>query len=240
MKKTLLFLALCGLIGTANAQFEVETPEGDPIEDGSIYTFGTAEYPDALLNFFVRNTGSAAIDTNISVEAFSNTDGVEMELCYLECYNGVSVGQVYPINQTVTIQPGETQTSTEDHFLNTDPGDGSSIIEYEFKFFEVDGDGNEIGDPLTVFYRYDPNLSSEEASKIDANLLTTVVSNNIRIQAQEPLNMEVYDIQGRLVQQNNVSVGVHSIPMSDKTSSVYIVTLTDAEGNRFSQKIVKR
>ncbi len=84
MKKTLLFLALCGLIGTANAQFEVETPEGDPIEDGSIYTFGTAEYPDALLNFFVRNTGSAAIDTNISVEAFSNTDGVEMELCYLE------------------------------------------------------------------------------------------------------------------------------------------------------------
>ena len=128
--------------------------------DNQLLEFSTVEYPDASLSFNVRNTSSETIGMRIEVESISGTDGSMMELCFGECYFGVSSGTSYPTSPSmpnVNIEASQTQPSSGDHFFNMDAGDGNTPVEYVFKFYLADENGIQDGNSLRLRYRYTQN-----------------------------------------------------------------------------------
>jgi len=140
--------------------FTVEDLDGNTFANNQLLEFSSLEYPDASLGFNVRNTSSEPIGMRIEVEGISGTDGSMMELCFGECYFGVSSGTSYPTSPSmpnVYIEPGQTQPSSGDHFFNMDGGDGNTAVEYAFKFYIADENGIQDGNSLRLIYRYSQN-----------------------------------------------------------------------------------
>ena len=140
--------------------YDVEDLEGNVFADNETIDFSTVVYETASLNFKVKNTSSETIAMRIEVESMSGTDGSLMELCFGECYYGVTTGSSYPSNPSspnVNIEPGQTQVSSGDHFFNSDGGDGINPVEYTFKFYLADESGNQNGTVFRIKYRYTRN-----------------------------------------------------------------------------------
>ena len=140
--------------------FTVEDLDGNTFANNQLLEFSSLEYPDASLGFNVRNTSSEPVGIRIEVEEISGTDGSMMELCFGECYFGVSSGTSYPTSPSmpnVYIEPGQTQPSSGDHFFNMDGGDGNTAVEYAFKFYIADENGIQDGNSLRLIYRYSQN-----------------------------------------------------------------------------------
>lgn len=240
MKNTItLCLAMLLASLQLNAQFTVETPDGNEFTEGEVFTFGALTEPDAYLEFLVTNTSDADINARIEFVSATNADGSEMQICFGLCYTGTSIGQSYPINDVVVIEPGQTQTSTGDHFFNTSDGNGS-IIDYSFRFYTVDDNDNEIGDDLTIVYRFDPALSVEETTLVNASLMRTTVTDLLEIDANEPAQLAIYDLQGRLVKNETLSTGRSAINVSDLASQAYIAVISNNAGGSQSTKIIIR
>ena len=110
--------------------FILEDSNGNQIADQSTLQFSSIEYPDASFNFYTRNLTNESIRLKAEVISMSGTDGSSMEFCFGECYYSVDVGLTYPIGGYVTVQAGETQISTGDHFFNQNPGDGENPVEF--------------------------------------------------------------------------------------------------------------
>jgi len=242
MKKNLLLFTLLLFVFTMNAQFTVEDSEGNPINDGDVVAYNVITFPEASLDFFVNNTSTTDdIYTKIEFVSAVNADGSLMELCYGLCYTGITIGSSYPPNnEYVEIAPGG-QTGPGNHMYNADPGNGTDIIEYVFRFYQVDQGGtNEIGDDLTMTYRYDPLLGIDDLNEINISLYSTVITDLLKIDTIEDLDFKVIDLQGRLVKEQRLIAGHQEINMSDLRSQIYIVQFTNEQGNSKTAKIVVR
>jgi hypothetical protein len=137
--------------------YDVEDLDGNIFVNNQIVEFSAVDYPDASLGFYVRNTSSESIAMRIEVESMSGTDGSQLELCFGECYLGVTTGTSYPTSPSmpnVNIESGQTQASSGDHFFNMDEGDGNTAVEYTFKFYLADETGNQNGTVFRLKYRY--------------------------------------------------------------------------------------
>ena len=242
MKKNLLLFSFL-LIGifTMNAQFTVEDSEGNPINDGDVVAYNVITYPEASLDFFVNNTSTNDIYTKIEFVSAVNADGSMMELCYGLCYTGITIGNSYPPNnEYVEIPPGG-QTGFGNHLYNSDPGNGTDVLEYVFRFYQVDQAGTtEIGDDLTMTYRYDPLLGIDDLNEINVDLYSSVINDLMIIDTVEDLDLKVIDLQGRIVKIQKLSAGHQEINMSDLRSQIYIVQFTNKDGNSKTEKIVVR
>ncbi len=242
MKKNLLLLCMLFVAITMNAQFTVEDGDGSPIVDGDIAVFDVAaDFSESSLDFFVNNT-SATDDINMKIEFVSalNADGTKMELCFGLCYTGIIIGQVYPPgSDVVTIAPGG-QTLPGNHMYNFELGDGVNPVEYVFRFYQVDGGGNEIGTDLSMTYRYDPTLGVNDLNKLDVAVKSTVVTSELALTINEDVNLVIYDLQGRVVQQEKLSVGQQSINVSNLRSQMYLLHFSNDRGVSQTTKIVVR
>ncbi|MBW2936654.1 T9SS type A sorting domain-containing protein [Aureisphaera sp. CAU 1614] len=236
MKKLLtLFCAFATI--TAVAQFNVESHAGDPILDGQMIIAGALNNP---LPFYVNNE-STTDEIYMKCEFVSavNYDGVDMQLCFGLCYDPVAVGDIYPPgSEVVTIQPGQHQDSDGDKFLNYNDG-GGNIIDYVFRFFQVDAGGVEIGDDLTFTYRYDPALGVNDNKEVKANITNTVVRDVLTIEAIEEASVVIYDIRGRAVSNQKLIIGTNTINVANLPSQVYLVQMTNDKGFSQAVKIVK-
>lgn len=238
MKNKLFLIALLLATFTMNAQFTVETHKGDPIVDGGVYSSGALGIAGEL-PFYVYNTSSAPINMKIEFVSLQNGDADMVQLCFDLCVTGLVVGQSYPGNLTgVTIDPGQHQTATGDHILNNDPGNGTEVLDYVFKFYQVDDAGNEIGTPLTMTYRYDPLLGTEEMNKLDISVYPTVVHDVLRVDTDEILEMQMYDLQGRLVKSTKLAIGQQQIDMSNMASQMYLVRFENEFGEFQTTKLI--
>ena len=135
--------------------------ENTVMNDQEVFVFNTVG-EGADLGFDVKNLTDTVSYFRIECTDLVNTDGSMFLFCWGVCLPGVVEGQIYPEgDEVIAINPGETQTSTGDHFQNINPGDGSTVMDFKFRFFQTDIDGVEIpeADDLTITYRYDPNAS---------------------------------------------------------------------------------
>ncbi|MEZ4778453.1 MAG: T9SS type A sorting domain-containing protein [Flavobacteriaceae bacterium] len=237
MKKIItLFCTLASF--AAFAQFNVETHDGDPILDGQQVIAGAL---NSELKFYVNNE-STTDEIYMKCEFVSavNYDGTNMQLCFGLCYDPLIVGVSYPPgSEVVTIQPGQNQNQEGDKFLNYNDG-GGNIIDYVFRFYQVDAGGNEIGDDLTFTYRYDPALGVNDNNKLQASVVSTVVNDVLRIAATEEATAIIYDIRGRVVANQKVVVGNNDINISQLPSQVYLVKISNNNGATQTTKIVKK
>ena len=232
MKKKLLLISIFLVAMTMNAQYTLEDSDGNLIEDGDVITFNVLGYPDANWDFYVNNTSSSDnIYMKIEFVSAVNANGSMMELCFGLCYTGITIGNSYPPNnEFVEIAPGE-QTGPGNHLVNSEPGNGTDAVEYVFRYYQVDATGNnEIGTSLTITYRYDPLLGVGDFNKLNVAISSTIINNELIVEADEDLEMVMYDLQGRLVKTQKLNIGRQSINTSDLSSQIYIVQFKNNQG----------
>ncbi len=240
MKLKLLLLSVMGAVSIANAQYTVADRAGNVLNDGDVIEYGTTTYPDASYEFYVTNNNpSNEIYTRIEFVSSSSGNGDGFELCYGQCYTGITVGQtVPPAPEVLPIGVGET-TLEGNHFYNGDPGNGTDNLDFVFAFHQYEADGvTEIGTPLTFTYRYNPTLGVNENSVVNLKIQSTVVSNQLVLDVNEPVSMMVYDLRGRVVKQDRFETGRQEVNMSDLSAQTYIVQFKNEKGAMQTTKIV--
>lgn len=238
MKKKLLLLTLLLAVFTMNAQYSIVDQNDSPIVDGMVFETNSLEYDLAELQFYVTNEGQDPINMRIEFVSAVNANGTGFQLCFGQCYIDLVVGQtVPPTPNYIEIGAGDT-TGEGNHFYNSFPGNGVDVQEYVFRFYETDGDGNDIGNSLFITYIYNPTLGTEDFNALDVNVTSTVIQNDMMVNTAEDLQMEVYDLKGRLVKKEIVSAGQQLVNMTDLSSQLYIVKFNNEEGASKTVKII--
>lgn len=241
MKKILFLTGAFFVFLSSHAQFTVETDTGTPINNGDVIAFGQVGDP-AKLNFHMINNSSSDIYMLVECVSMTNTDGSMMQFCITPtCYYEVSEGVSYPHDPypPVPIATGG-QSNGGEHFMNFDTGNGTEVIDYVFKFYQVNSAGFEIGTPLTFTYRYDPSLGTEAMEKIVVSVYPTTVEDMMTVNSDEALKMNVYNLLGSLVKSTELPRGENQINMSDLSSQVYLVRFENEMGAVQTKKIIVR
>ena len=251
MKKITIFLFMQFLFVQTNmfSQVEyaitIEDSEGNMISNNQVLEFNSVEYPEASFTYKVRNNTTETIRVRVEVESFSGTDGSLMELCFGECYFGVSLGQSYPINNAqpfVYIAPGETQIADGDHFFNSDLGNGDTPVEYTFRFYMSDENGDgvmsqaELQTEYRIGYYYSSTLST--LSTNDINFQVSYNSEKLNIISPINCKLRINDIAGRLINTHNINYGFNSFDYNDIKGKVLIFNFKLSDGNLFSKKFI--
>jgi hypothetical protein len=242
MKKLQLLILLFFITSFIHAQFNLSKIDGTPINDGDVFTFNTNQYPDANLEFAIENTTNQDIGVVIEVVSISNTNGSGMELCFGLCYAGITVNTVYPTDGPRNI-PANSTISNGNHFLNTASSPNGEVLEYVFKFKQVDANGNQVGDSVTITYRYDPNAAGVENynSGIDYSIYPSVITNNnLNIRTTKNLTMTVLDLQGKTIKQVEIKPSTDRINVSYLNPGIYFLLISDEQGKKELLKIIKR
>jgi len=238
MKKKLLLFSLLLAVVTMNAQFTLEDSEGNLISDGDVIEFGVLGASGGSWEYYVNNTSSTdAIYMKILFENAVQANGNMMELCFGECYSSIVIGNAYPDDSFVEIAP-DAQTGPGNHLLNSEPGNGTDLVDYVFKYYQIDQDGNEIGTPLTITYRYNPLLGVADFNKLEVLISSTIIQNEMIVDTLEDLDLMVYDLQGRLVKNQKLNAGQQRINMSDLSPQVYIVNFKNVQGLSKTFKVI--
>lgn len=241
MKKyTLIAFLFSSLISVA--QLSVSKTDGTPIANGDVISFGSVVYNEAALALKITNTTTSSIDVKLKCTGFTNTDGAGMEVCFgPSCFSGVAVGQMYPSASTnVTIAAGGNDTTS--HFANTDAGAGTSIIDYVFQIYRTNSFGAIVGTPFSFTYRFNPNLANNsfDLKNIGLGLKSTVVTSILEFDVTNSAQVEMYDTNGRLINETSLVSGYHTVDVSNLSSGIYILNCTNAEGKKANTKIVKK
>ena len=243
MKLKLLLLSVLGCFAIANAQYTVTDRSGNILNDGDVIEFGTLEFPDASFDFHVTNDNpSDEIYTRIEYVSENNSTNGEFEqLCYGECLVDILPTDFVPdLNEAaLVIGVGET-TPMGNHFWSNDPGNGVDNVEFVFSFRQYEDPAGtiETGTPLTFTYRYNPALSVNDNNTVNLTIQSTVVSNELVLNVNEPISMMVYDLQGRVVKQARFEIGRQLVNMSNLSSQAYIVQFQNERGAKQTTKIV--
>ena len=142
------------------ADFKVTTHgDGHPeIIDNQTLTYNVLG-DESELGFYVTNLTDTTSYYKITCESLTNTTGFGFQFCWGICLPEVVEGTTYPLDEPISINPGETQASSGDHFKNDNTGiDTSASSDYTLLFFQTDADGTEIvgADTVTFTYRYTP------------------------------------------------------------------------------------
>ena len=166
-----------------------------------------------------------------------------------------------PINQSIALPPNKwphSQTTKKilkhsleewktilkqfpgNHFVNRNPGNGSDVLEYVFRYYQVDTNGDETGTDLTITYLYDPQLGVNDVNKLDLNIQSTMISDVLEMDTMEDLTLQVYDINGKVIMSQNLEAGQQRIDMSQLSTQYYILHFTNNKGVSDVVKVMKR
>ena len=212
--------------------FVIESEDGEVLENNQVLEFNSVQYPNASYIFFVRNLTSESINIRAEVLNISGTDGSMMEFCFGECYFGVDMNTPYPLNSFVTIEPGETQTSVGDHFFNQDPGDGTNPVSFQFRFYMVDSEGNEvmsIPELMTdyfVTYQYQAQSFGLDEN-FSENIQLYLNQKTLTITAPSEYTISLFDISGKNILTTKLNEGINSIDVSSIANGIYILNFND-------------
>ncbi|MBS3739379.1 MAG: T9SS type A sorting domain-containing protein [Psychroflexus sp.] len=244
MIKQLSILICFFSISISFAQLSITDIQGNPYQDGDVYNYDTNVFEDAKLKYVISNTSNTDdINVLIEVVSFSNTDGTSCQLCVQPlCFFSINEGQSYP-NNPITLSPG-TNNGPADYFSNTNPGDGANYpIEYVLRFYTVDDSGNEIGNDITLTYRYTPEtFSTSNFSLKDLGIVlhNTTVSETLNLDTNKKISLKLYSLNAKQIGVFDVNSGKHQINMSDLSSGHYIVIFEDNTGRQSHVRIQKQ
>ena len=213
-----------------------------PLVNGQVVVFNTAVYPASELDFYVKNNSTTA-STNVKINcvALLNNDGTGFELCFgPDCISPVEEGMTYPINQPyVTLAPGQS-SGNEGHFLNTTVGTGVYPKDYTFRFYQVN---NPTGNTIDITYRFDPSLTIDEVNQLETSgviLKSSLVETQLDLDVLKATNMEIYDLNGKLISTTKFEYGIQSVDVSNFASGVYLINFVNEKGATSSSKFIKK
>ncbi len=84
MKSKFLFLAMCLVGVSANAQFTFLNSDGATVESGTTVTYGQGQVgdPAGYYEFFISNDTSESIYLKAELVSADNADGSSFEICF--------------------------------------------------------------------------------------------------------------------------------------------------------------
>ncbi len=238
--KRIFILGLLTFSSLTQAQIAVTRHNNSPIANGQVLAFNTVDYPQAELDFYVKNLSAASVNVRINCMTLTNNDGTGFELCFAnECLSNVEEGNNYPVNLPYLTIPAGGQSGNDGHFLNTMIGAAPFPKDYAFRFYQA---GNPNGNTVDVTYRYDPSLSTSDIQQLQETgvlIKATTISSELILDVLKTSALEVFDINGKSITKQNLAYGMHTIDTAQWNAGVYILQFTDAYGNRSSKKIIK-
>jgi len=247
MKKTLFFVGAMFLSLFAQAQnFHIEeanNPDeiylnGDVVEVGELGDIAT----DAgFFSFKVRNISNDTIKVRAKLVEVVNGNPEALQFCFShDCYTNIVIDRVYPTDgQYAEILAGATHKDTDfDHIVNFYEPDNGENVDYTFRFFEVNDDLEEIGDPLLITYRYNPTLSTPDFKYYFALINSTILTNALDIKLENDADLRMYDMLGREVFAKSLVSGTHHLTLPNLTNNMYFVQLSNKEGAQQTIKVL--
>lgn len=245
MKFRLLLLSVLGSVALANAQYTVTDEDGNVLHDGDVLEYGTLEQPEADYDFYVTNDNpSEEIYSRIHYISETNASNPDFaELCYgFTCYYGIPLNTTVPPmhNEPMAISVGET-TGMGNHLYSNDPGNGEGNVDFVFAFRQYEDEAGtiETGTPLTFTYRYNASLGVNGVTKVNSSVISTRVNDQLAMEINEPVQVKVFDMQGKLVKQADFDAGRQVMDVSSLSSQQYIVQFTNKGGAHKTSKILK-
>src|SRR5690606_15159156 len=108
-------------------------------------------------------------------------------------------------------------------------------------FFQMDSEGFEIENTsLTFNYRYDRDaMSVSEVSSVSiAEVYPTVVKNSTTVELKENANVQIVNLEGKVVKSLTMNSGKTSLDMSGLASGVYWIQFQGVSGTSTMKKVV--
>lgn len=239
MKKTLLNCSLFLLaFNSLNAQIDLIDEDENVITDGQEFSFGTIVESEAKLHFSIRNNTEQDINVQGKVVAIEGSDGELANFCMGQCLPTAKVGQTVPQGGYFVAANSTSDDYEGVYFLNMD--DTNDYIKYTFKVYQIDQLGNEMGIPVHINYVYNANLSVNSNIIENTKIFPTVTNNNITISLQEEAEINIFNIQGKLVKSINLERGETIIDLSNQTAGIYLIQLKAANNSTVTKKIIKQ
>ena len=124
--------------------------------DGDVFT---ATSTGESFGFDVKNLTDTVSYFRIECTDLVNADGSMFIFCWDVCLAEIQEGATYPQESgVISVNPGEVQESRGDKFQNLNAGDGSSTMEFKFRFIQTTAAGVEIAgaQDLNFTYKYVP------------------------------------------------------------------------------------
>jgi hypothetical protein len=243
MKKLGLLFTFLFVTTFTNAQFTVTDYDGVQILDGDIRGFNSTVASDATLYFWINNLSpDDDIFIKIKLESITNSDGSSFQFCFgTLCIFDVDEGQTYPTSGIPETIPAGGTNPQFDKFQNENEGNGSDYpIDYVWKFFQVDGDGNEIGESMTFTYRFDPNLSALDFdNNLGVTLQSTIVNDFIEVKSVNQVNFEIFSLNGALINKGQVGSGINKISIPNYNKGLYFIRFSDNNNTSTFKFVVK-
>jgi hypothetical protein len=241
-KKLLLSIALSVTFYISNAQFTVNKIDGTPFQNNEVIEFTSHSNAASELKFVVNNTSTENLDFRIRCMDIVNATGTNFQLCWAyECIPNVAFNGIYPSFQNV-INAGANTTGLGDSFKNFNPGDGTNYpMDFSFRFFTRDLNGNNVGNTFNLTYRYQGPLSLEQKDKLNlmgVKVLNTYVNSFIGLEIQKNVDYSVANIQGQKILSGNLDNN-SNLDLSSFQTGIYFLTFNNAEGLSDSIKIYK-
>ncbi|MGO3154496.1 MAG: T9SS type A sorting domain-containing protein [Mesonia sp.] len=240
MKKLNLFiLALCAFT-YSNAQIVITEENDTPIVNNETYSYSELGIE---LPIFITNQGDEAVRILAEVVNMNNASGSNLQFCVGgTCYANIAIGNTYPLNGPLILQPGG-DNGQFDHFFSSYPGDNTEApVDYTFRFYEVDENGNELGDLVTFTYLYDSSLSTSNFSmeSLGVTLNSSIIVDKISFNANAKVSLAVYDLNGKRVESQSFEQGSHQLNAAHLTAGVYLIKFNTADGKQATTKIIKK
>lgn len=240
MKKTILFIVAICFIAIGNAQITITEEGGAPIVNNETYYYSNL---GVELPIFISNEGNDTAYILAELVNMENASGNNLQFCLGgTCYAVIAEGNTYPLNGPLTLQAGGNN-GLFDHFFNNYSGDNTNApVEYTFRFYEVDVNGNELGDIVTFTYTYDASLHSSNYSleNLGVVLNSSIITNDISFSTKENVTINVYNLNGKQIKSQNFAHGAHNLNASQLNTGVYLVKFNTLNGKQATTKIIKK
>lgn len=245
--KKIIILSFIVLSVNIQAQFTLtKVGTTTQILNNDVFVYNTVGNSAAELKFKINNQTAAPINIKIRCVSISNADGTGMQFCFNgTCISDVVANTNYPTDNPYYAQiPAMGNNGNFDHFRNDNTGDGTSVQNYVFKFFQVDNLGNEIGNnSITITYRYTPVLSSTNfsLSNLGIQLKSNVVDNQLEINSDKnDIKVKVIDLNGKQVNDLQLSSSINFINVNNLKQGMYLLNFIDTNGQSATTKFVKK
>jgi hypothetical protein len=243
MKKLITLFGLL-IISHIQAQITVTKHDGTPIVNGQMIAYNSTDYSLASLEFYVHNNSAQSTKMKIECVSISNASGEGFELCFGDvCLSAVSPGDSYP-SSPVTI-PANGTNGAFDHFYNSNVGDGSGPMDYVFRFYQINNNGDEVGNSITFTYRYDVNLvttgfTPNALSAAGISLKSNVVNQQLDLNVTANGTVRIYDLNGKTVSEKQLTVGTQTMDVSNLSNGAYLLNYTNEKGRSATSKFIRK
>ena len=244
MKKIILILFLSIFIfSNTNAQFTVNKIDGTPFTNNQVIEFTTHSSTASELKFTVQNNSTDNLDFRIRCTSLVNNNGSNFQLCWGgECISSVALNGIYPGFQNVINAEANT-IGFNDNFKNFNPGDGTNYpMDFSFRIFTRDLNGNTVGSSFNITYRYQGPLSIEHKDKLNAmgvKVLNNVANQFIGLEITKPVQYEIVNLQGQIIATKNIAENTN-IDVSSYQTGLYFLNFKNQEGLSDAVKIFKK